>query len=92
VTVQSEALICGHSLPGIEVSNPVGKMDVRCECCGYAGRGLCVGRADHSSREVLLRVVSKCDRVASIMRRPWPTGGCRARRKSITEATEIYVE
>jgi hypothetical protein len=25
--------------------------------------------------------VSECDREASIMRRPWPTGGCRATKK-----------
>ena len=37
-----------------------------------SGRG-----ADHSSRGVLPSVVClECDHEASIMRRPWPTGGC----------------
>jgi hypothetical protein len=29
------------------------------------------------------RVVSVCDREASIMRKPWPTGGCRAMKKNV---------
>ena len=42
-------------------------MDVCCECCEFAGRGL----ADHSSRGVLPSVVcpSECDCEASIVRR-----------------------
>jgi hypothetical protein len=45
-------------------------------CCVLSGRGLC--RADHSSRGVLPSVVclNEFDHEASIMRRPWPTGGC----------------
>jgi len=50
-------------------------MSVSCECCVLSGRGLCVG--------LIIRLedptkcdVSECDRKASIMRRPWPTGSC----------------
>ena len=43
LTVHSEASVCGRSLAEIEVSNPVGNMDVTRECCGYADRRLCVG-------------------------------------------------
>jgi hypothetical protein len=39
---------------------------------------LSLRRADHSSRAVLPSVVSECYRETSIMRRPWPTRGCRA--------------
>ena len=33
-------------------------------------------RADHSSRGVLLSVVSECDRESLRMSKPWPTVGC----------------
>jgi len=32
-----------RSLAGTECSNPVGGIDVCCECCVFSGRGLCVG-------------------------------------------------
>jgi len=51
-------------------------MLVSCECCALSGRGL--RRADRSSRGVLPCFLSACDREASIMKRPWPTGGCGA--------------
>jgi hypothetical protein len=51
--------------------------------CVVRLRSLC--RADHSLGGVLPNVVyrTECDREASTVRRPWPTGGggCRAGRK-----------
>ena len=44
-------------------------MSVSCECYVLSGGGLCV------QRSVTDCAVSECDREASIMRRPWPTGG-----------------
>jgi len=50
-------------------------MDVCCEYCVLSGRGLCdelITRLEESTD----CGVSECDREASIMGRPWPTGGC----------------
>ena len=41
---RSKAWVCGNSLSGIVVSNPVGDMDyVSCEWFVLSGRGFCVG-------------------------------------------------
>jgi hypothetical protein len=53
-------------------------MFVYCECCVLSGRGLCVGLITRP--EESYRVWCICDREASIMRRPWPTRGCRWKR------------
>jgi hypothetical protein len=45
-------------------------MSVCCECCVLSGRYLCVQTSPTECG------VSECDREASIMRGPWPTGGC----------------
>jgi hypothetical protein len=45
-------------------------------CCVLSGRGLCVGLITRPEESYRLWCVSECDREASIMRRPWPTGGC----------------
>ena len=50
-------------------------MSVSCECCVLC-RWRSLRRADLSSREVLLNMVSECDRGTS-QRRPGLTGGCR---------------
>ena len=58
-------------------------MSVCCECCVFSGRGLCdelITRLEESYR---LWCVVVCDLETSWMRRPWPTGGCRARNKII---------
>ena len=69
VDARSKAWVYGRSLAGILGSNPAGGMDV---CL------LSLRRADHSSRGVLPSAVClKCDREASIMRRPRPPRGCR---------------
>jgi hypothetical protein len=34
--------------------------------------------------------VSECDREARKIRRPWPTGGCRAMEKKISERKTLF--
>jgi hypothetical protein len=53
---------------------PAEWMSVSCECCVLSGRGLCVGLITRPEESYRLWCVSECDRQASIMRRPWPTG------------------
>jgi hypothetical protein len=63
--------VCGLSFAGTSVSNPVGVTDV-CVCCQVE-----VSASDRSlvQRSPTECSVSECDREASIMRMPWPTGG-----------------
>jgi hypothetical protein len=80
MAARCKAWVCGRWLAGIPGSNPVGGMDVSCECCVLSDRGLCE-QADNSSRGVLPSVVclgGGGDHEASIMRGPWPTRGCEA--------------
>ena len=54
---------------------------VCCDCCVLSGKGLCdelITRPEESYR--LWRFVV-CDLETSWMKRPWPTGGCCAKRK-----------
>ena len=78
VTARSKTKVCGRSPAETVGSNPTGGMDV---CCFVlSGRGLCdelITRPEESYR--LWCVV--CDLETSRMRRPWPTGGCRAKNK-----------
>jgi hypothetical protein len=41
----------------------------------FSGRGLCDGLITRPEESYRLWSVSECDREASTMRRPWPTGG-----------------
>jgi hypothetical protein len=55
-------------------------MSFCCECCVLSGRGLCDGLITRPEESYWLwRVV--CDLETSWMRRPWPIGGCCAKRK-----------
>jgi hypothetical protein len=66
-------------LLGLRVRIPPGTwMFVSCDCCVLSGRGLCVGLITRPEESYRMWCVSECDRVAWILRRPWPTGGCRA--------------
>jgi hypothetical protein len=56
-------------------------MFVSFDCCVLSGRVLCVGLITLPEESYRLWCVSECDREASIMRRPWPTGGCCAMEK-----------
>jgi hypothetical protein len=51
-------------------------MFVSCQCCVLSGKGLCVGLISRPEECYRLWCVSECDREASIIRSPWPTGGC----------------
>jgi len=53
-------------------------MSVCCECCVKSGRGLCDGLFTCPEESYRVWCVVECDRESSIMRRPWPAGGCRA--------------
>jgi hypothetical protein len=55
-------------------------VDVCLLCCVLSGRGLCdelISRPEESYR--LCCVL--CDLETTVMRRPWPTGGCSAKNK-----------
>ena len=56
-------------------------MDVCCECCVLSGRGLCDELITRPEESYRLWYVVVCDLETSWMRRPWPTGGCRAKNK-----------
>jgi len=74
-----------RSLAGIVGSNPAEGMDVchSCECCVFSGRGLCDGLITRPEESYRLWCVVVCDLETSRMRRPWPTGGCCAKKNLI---------
>jgi len=69
-------------LPSLRVRIPPGAwMSLCCECCVLSGRGPCdelITRPEDSYR---LWCVVVRDLETSWMRRPWPTGSCRAKNK-----------
>jgi hypothetical protein len=54
-----------------------------CECCVLSGIGLCYGLIAHPEMPYRLWCVVMCDIEISLMRRPWPTGGCCAKNKQM---------
>ena len=56
-------------------------MSVCCECCVLSGRGLCDELIIRPEESYRLWCVVVCDLETSWMRRPRPTGGCRAKNK-----------
>jgi hypothetical protein len=63
-------------LLGLRVRIPPGTwMSVSCESWVLSDRGLCIGLITRPEQSYRLRCVPECDREASIMRRPWPSGG-----------------
>ena len=54
-------------------------MNVCCDYCVLSGRGLCDGLITHPEESYRLWCVVVCDLETSWMRRPWPTGGWRAK-------------
>ena len=58
-------------------------MFVCCACCVLPGRGLCDELITRPEESYRLWCVVVCDLETSWMRRPWPTGGCRAKNKQI---------
>ena len=59
-------------------------MSVSCECCVLSGRGLCDELITRPGESYRLCCVVVCDQETSWMRRSWPTGGCRAKKKKST--------
>ena len=54
-------------------------MSLCCECCVLSGRCLCDEMITRPEESYRLWCVVVCDlETSSRMRRPWPTGGCRA--------------
>jgi hypothetical protein len=80
-------LRCGFAaarLLGLWVRIPPGAwMFACCECCLLSGRGLCDEPITRRGESYRLWCVVVCDLETSCMRRPWPTGGCRANNKQI---------
>ena len=62
-------------------------MFVCCECCVLSGRGLCDELITRPKESYRLWCVVVCDVETSCMRRPWPTGGCRAKTNKQTKQT-----
>ena len=60
---------------GTAGSNPAGDMVVSCECFELSFRGPCVWLITHPEESYTECGVPECDREATIMRGPWPTGG-----------------
>jgi hypothetical protein len=77
VATRSKAWVCGCPLAGIVGSNPTGGRGylslVSVMCCQAEVSATGSSLVQRSPDECC---VSECDRGASIMRRPWPTGGC----------------
>ena len=66
-------------------------MSVCCECCVSSRKGLwneLITRPEESYR---LWYVVVCDLETSRMRRPWPTGGCCAKRKNTLAKTMLFI-
>ena len=61
-------------------------MFVCCECYVLSGRGLCDELITRPEESYRLWCVVVCDLETSWMRRPWPTGGCRAKNKQTKPA------
>jgi coenzyme F420-reducing hydrogenase gamma subunit len=56
-------------------------MSVSCECCVLSSRVFCVGLITRPEESYRLWCL-ECDREASIMRRPWPTGAAERLKKT----------
>jgi len=56
-------------------------MSLCCECCVSSGRGLCDELITLAEESYWLWCVVVCDLETSWMRRPWPSGVCRAKYK-----------
>jgi len=62
---------------------------VSCECCVLSGRGLCDNLITRPEESYQTCCVVVCDLETSWMRRPWPTGGCRAKNNNILETHNV---
>jgi len=81
----------GARLLGLRVRIPPrARMSVCFECCVLSGRGLCDGLITRLKESYRLWCVVVCDLETSRMRRPWPTGGCCAKKKKKINVTESF--
>jgi len=81
----------GRSPAEIVGSNPPGAwIFVCCECRVLSGRGLCDELITRPEESYRLWCVVLCDPETSWMRRPWPTGGCRARNKQTNYKFNVH--
>jgi hypothetical protein len=55
-------------------------MFVCSECCVLSSRGLCDGLITRPEESYRMWCVVVCDIETSLIRRSWPTGGCRAKK------------
>ena len=62
---------------------PEAYMPVRCECYVLSCRGLCDGPITRPEESCRLWCVVVCDLEISWTRRPWPTGDCRVKSKTV---------
>jgi hypothetical protein len=67
---RSKAWLCGRCLTEIAGSNPVGGLNVSCECCVLSGRDLCDGLTTHPGESYRVFVI-QCDCGVWTKRRPW---------------------
>ena len=85
VAARSKAHVCDHSPAENVGSNPTGDMDVCLsvcrECRVLSGRSLCDELITRGEESYRLWSVVVCDLEISRMRRPWPNGDCRAKKK-----------
>ena len=81
VAARSKSWVCGRSLSGIARSDPAGVLSL--VSVVYCQIEVSVTSWSLVQRRSSECGVSECDREASIMRKPWPTGGCRAIKKNI---------
>ena len=65
-------------------------MFVCCECYVLSGRGLCDELITRPEESYRLWCVVVCDLETSRMRRPWPTGGCRAKTNKQTNKRGLF--
>jgi len=68
-------------------------MSICYECCVLSGRGLCDELITRPEESYRLWCVVVCDLETSLMRSPWPTGDCRAKRnkKNMCGGYSIYI-
>ena len=66
-------------------------MFVCCECCVLSGRGLWDELITSPEESYRLWCVVVCDLETSLMKRPWPTGGCPAKNKQKTNGITVTV-
>ena len=60
-------------------------MFVCCECCVMSGRGLCDELLTRPEESYRVCCVIFCNIETLWMRRPWPTGGCCAKKQTIVK-------